>query len=285
MVFTVDSFSAAMDVDFRPLTARDAGDAAALSTAVGWGMRRTDWERFVSLPAVRTVGGWRDGELVATATAVCYDAAVAWIGSIVVAAPYRRRGLGTRVFERAFDDVRDRVDVVGLDANDTGKPIYADAGFDDVLTATVYTGTPSADLDASGVEPLTDAARIAGYDATRVSVDREFLLASLLDDPDTRGVVTTDDTGYAIATPTRTGWAVGPLLADDRQTTHRLLAAVRDALDGDSFTINALGSAPAAAFAAAGLTDTRTLTRMTYPTPEPALTGRGVYANAGFALG
>lgn len=275
-----------MDVDFRPLTPADVSAATALSEAAGWEMRAADWERLVSLSEIRTVSGWVDDDLAATASVIQYGDAVAWIGSVIVATAHRRRGLGSRVFDRVFDEAEATgVDVVGLDANDTGKPIYERAGFTDVLTATVFTGTPDVDADTATIEPFSDAETVACYDSARVGVDRTFLLDSFLADDDTFGLATSDDSGYAIYSRTRTGWAVGPLLATDSETVHRLLAAISDALDGEPITVNALGKTPASTFCTAGLSHARTLTRMTYPTSEPTLTGNGVYANAGFALG
>lgn len=274
-----------MEVDFHSLSPGDVAAAAALSDDAGWGMRAADWERLVSLPQVETIGGWIAGSLAATASVVRYGGDVAWIGSVIVASTHRRQGLGTRVFDRALDAATDLgVETVGLDANDTAKPIYARVGFEDVVTATVFSGVPRTDVDTEDVVDLSDVDQVAAYDTRAVGVDRSFLLASLLDAPRTRGFIV-PDAGFALRSRTRSGWAVGPLVADDDATARALLAAVAESTRSDPITVNALGDAPASAFRAAGLSPHRTLTRMTYPDAREALTGSHVYANAGFALG
>ena len=126
---------------------------------------------------------------------------------------------------------------------------------------------------------------MADYDTERVGVDRRFLLETILADPHTHGLLASDHAGYAVYGRTRDGWRVGPLVADDPTTVRHLLAAVTDAVDGEPVTLNTVGDDQADMFSELGLSQTRTLTRMTYRSAQRILSGPAVYANAGFVNG
>ena len=273
-----------MTLEFHPLTETDVPAALRLSTQAGWGMREIDWRRMVDAPWIDAIGGCIDGDLAATATVIRYGGDLAWIGSILVDESRRRRGHGTAVFDAAVSLATD-CRIVGLDANDDGKPIYERAGFDAVAPVEQWAGVPDPDGDPSSIARTTDVSAVAVLDRDACGVDRSRLLESLLSDPDTTAYHA-PGTGYAVATATSDGATVGPVVSASAHLVPDLLAAVAADHDGAPLTANVVASGDAAApFRDAGLVHERTLTRMVDREDARPLMGPSIRAITGFAYG
>ena len=86
----------------RPLRPDDAGRLEGLSDAAGWNQTAADWRLMLTLG--RGWGAWTaDGEPAASALVVPYDNRLAWLSMVLVATPWRRRGLATRLTRRCLD--------------------------------------------------------------------------------------------------------------------------------------------------------------------------------------
>ena len=78
----------------------------------------------------------RDGErVVATALALPYAPALGWVSMVLVHGPYRRRGLATRLVERATAALTGAGLLPVLDATPAGAEVYARMGFRPVVAA------------------------------------------------------------------------------------------------------------------------------------------------------
>ena len=77
----------------------DLDGALALSAEAGWNQVAADWRLMLRLGSGFAVRD--DGRVVATALALPYPPAFGWVSMVLVHAPYRRRGLATRLVERA----------------------------------------------------------------------------------------------------------------------------------------------------------------------------------------
>jgi len=296
------------DLDVRRLRSADVPAARRLSTQAGWNQLGVDWERLLALAPGRCFAGWTGGELVATSTAVGYGEAVGWIGMVLVEESHRGQGFGTAIFRRAFAAARADGLAAGLDATDLGAEVYRTEGFEATGAITRWRGRP-AGTAAAAVEPFEAASAVAAYDRAAVGIDREPLLARLLAEPRTVGLVrratdadavAVDDPsaagaavrGYAILRPGRECRHLGPVVADGADVARELVAAAGARLDGDGVLVDALGpgaTGPDAGrrgelLAAAGLSVGRRLRRMTAD-GRSLLTGERVVAGAGFELG
>src|SRR2546423_9921254 len=112
----------------------DLTEAVRLSTEAGWNQTMKDWERAMSLARRRgRFAGRIDGELVATGVLVEHGNQCGWVGMILVDERFRRRGYGTAMLDRTIAMAEQaRLQWIGLDATDMGRPLYLKRGFEDV---------------------------------------------------------------------------------------------------------------------------------------------------------
>ena len=103
-----------------------------LKTAAGWNQTEADWLRLFELASAGCFGIDVEGRLAATTTAVAYGGELAWIGMVLTAPEFRRRGLAEVLMEHALAYLRERgVRCIKLDATAMGHPLYRRLGFRD----------------------------------------------------------------------------------------------------------------------------------------------------------
>ena len=114
----------------RLLTQSDIPACMRLKDAVGWNQTVTDWRNVLALAPDGCFGIDCDGDLRATATAVCFGQELAWIGMVLTQQEYQRRGLARRLMEHALEYLRNRSAAwIKLDATELGVPLYESLGF------------------------------------------------------------------------------------------------------------------------------------------------------------
>jgi hypothetical protein len=180
---------AAADVEERPilrLRPEDAEGVAPLSVEAGWNQVAADWRLMI---AAGSAFGLRDaaGRWIASALALPLGPRVSWISMVLVTAPERRRGHGTRLLRRCIAAVEATGRAMGLDATELGRPVYLPLGFRDLYTISRWS-VPTA--PATGVAPPPgiaigpagpdDLDRIAEYDRGCSGLERRAVLDDLL---------------------------------------------------------------------------------------------------------
>ena len=122
--------------------------------------------------------------------------------------------------------------------------------------------------------------------------DRRFLLDSLLETADATAFCRDGNgdgdggRGYALVRTTADGPLVGPVVTDGRDTARRLLETVASHRPDATLTTNVVEhDRSAALLREAGFEHARTLWRMTGGADGTPLTGRRLWAIAGFAFG
>jgi GNAT superfamily N-acetyltransferase len=276
------------ELRFDLLTDDDLEAAVALSTEAGWNQTPADWRRLLELAPGGCLAGRVGGRLVATTTVVGYQpvrptpVAARWIGMVLVARAWRRRGFGTAMLRHALATVAEP-HTVGLDATDLGRPLYLGLGFVDVapfdrwagrLRAVAAPARPAITLQRLDPAALDEAVAL---DRRACGLDRSLLLRRLATEHGTSGwLARAGDrpVGLACLRPGREHWHLGPVVAEDSA----VLAAVLNAAAGQLPAASVLVEAPriepiAALLAAAGLRVHRRLTRMTRPGRRPLLLG------------
>jgi GNAT superfamily N-acetyltransferase len=218
----------------------DLPAAEALVREAGWNQVIADWEIFRALGTVHTA---RDaGRVVATAATLPYGN-FAWISMVLVLPEYRRGGLGTRLLERCVAALDGEGRVPVLDATPAGRPIYQAMGFEDcwgyhrlARQSRQRAATVPPEAEAR-VRPITDADwnALCAYDATAFGADRSALLrclrgrlpaAELIAERNGRII------GFALGRNGRSASQIGPLIAEDSDTAHLLLARALSAIEG-----------------------------------------------------
>jgi GNAT superfamily N-acetyltransferase len=113
----------------RDMTEADVEAALALAKAQGWRDRRRFYDFVLRTSTCQPVAGFAAGRLVATGLATA-NGPVGWLGSIVVDADFRRRGIGRAVTEDLCRRLRAAgCQTISLEATEAGRPMYEQMGF------------------------------------------------------------------------------------------------------------------------------------------------------------
>ena len=252
------------DLIERALRPDDAGRLEALSDAAGWNQTAEDWRLMLTLGA-----GWglwtEDGEPAASALVVPYEDRLAWLSMVLVAEPWRRRGLATRLTRRCLDWIAERRLLPLLDATDLGRRIYGKLGFEALWGFSRMGAARPALAAEAGCEIRAmaegDLAAVAALDA--LGARRDAVLAHLRAREPRRAFVACEGgevTGFALARDGRRALHLGPVIAAETATACALAAraladpggaAVIDVPDGHAGfreALQAAGFAPRRAF-------------------------------------
>lgn len=225
-------------------------DRAGLATAIewaaaeGWNPGVDDLEPFLAADPDGYFGGWVDGELAVTVSAVRYGDDFAFGGFYIAAPAHRGHGIAYQVSRAARDYVASSA-VIGLDGVLEQEATYARDGF-----VTAYGTTRYALGSASAIAPPSDDL----VDARELPLDvlvtyevegrlfparRERFLAAWLAMPSAvaRARIDADGDvhGWGLRRRCREGYKVGPLFADDADTADAIWRALVADADGPVF--------------------------------------------------
>ena len=218
------------ELSIRDATPEDLPAIAALREEVGWGVHEWALRAVIGQPHARcalAVDG--TGGLAAVGSGIAYGP-LGFVGNMIVAEPYRRRGVGSAILET----VTDFLDAAGcrrleLNATSDGRPLYERHGFETIGTSATARIPRGVGLAGNG-EVVRDASTedlevLLAYDRPRFGGDRRPLLELLVADPGVRTMVAERDgtvAGYAClrTDPPR----IGPFLADEPRVAEGLLA-------------------------------------------------------------
>jgi GNAT superfamily N-acetyltransferase len=221
----------------REATLEDVPAIVGLRAAAGWTPHRWMMPAVIGQPdAVFVVAEDSDGHLAAMGSGVVYRPSVGFIGNMVVAEDYRRRGLGSAILDAVVDGLATAgCERLELNATDEGRPLYERHGFASRGTSAAIgisrralrrLGAP-ADARPIGTEDLE---LLAAYDRPRFGGDRSRLLELLVTDSVAEGLLVERDgevAGYAFLQAE--GSRVGPMVADTPEMAAGLVAAVFEA--------------------------------------------------------
>ncbi len=206
----------------RPLAGADGPVAERLAAEAGWNQNAADW---TYLLANGLGWGYEDetGQLGATAMIMPYGGAVAWIGMVLVAVPWRKRGIATALLRHCLREAEDRGWAPGLDATEAGRRVYLPLGFADIYPLTRFIAEPVAPVrgpDGSGCRPMTetDLAMVTTLDESTFGAQRRDLLAHLLGRaPRCAWVVERGGrlSGFCLGRDGREADQIGPVIAAD----------------------------------------------------------------------
>jgi hypothetical protein len=234
-----------------------------------------------------------NGHVVATVTTISYGGGLAWIGMMLVAPDYRRRGIGTQLLSTALDHLQTaRIAAVKLDATPSGQPLYELQGFvpEGLIERweTVVNNKP-VNCDLSLDTEIRQ--KIHALDRSVFGVDRTRMLDALMaDSVIVPQVVMTSDgrlQGYALARRGLAATYVGPIIARDESMALDLLDTMLDQLNGGRvyLDLHRGSGASGEALIKRGFVKQRELLRMHYGINQVAATSSLVFAITGPELG
>lgn len=189
-----------------------------IKDAAGWNQTETDWLNVFRLAPQACFGLERDGEIVATTTAVSYGRKLGWIGMVLTDPAHRRQGLGRRLMEHALEALyADGIEWIKLDATDMGAPLYRSLGFED--EAVIERWGVSASEPTSPPAVSSSFSIDAILDMAAFGADRTALLTLLSG----IGSASIPGEGYAMARPGSRAAYFGPCVCRSSETAGALL--------------------------------------------------------------
>lgn len=274
----------AEDATARLLTPADIDEALRLTRAAGWNQLPSDWLRLMTLDPHGCLGLVSGGILASSTTVLCYGRELAWIGMVLTAPEFRRRGFAERLMERAVEYLERRdIATAKLDATDFGVKLYRKFGFEEECLVERWQRSPAPLAPVEKLSPFdeTDFA----YDRGKFGADRSTLLASLRP----LGAARVPNEGYAMGRPGFVAAYFGPCVASSAAAAEKLARwFVASHAEENSFWDLFPGNADAVHIARdLGFTPVRRLTRMVRARASaPQIVNHPeIYAIAGFELG
>ncbi len=191
----------------------DVCGALALSSIAGWNQTDEDWRLLLELSDA-CFGIRIDGEVVATATLVCYGRTMAWLGMVLTHPEFRRMGLARTLVAHVMEYAEKLgVRTVKLDATDEGRPLYESFGFQAEQRVERWQRRFAPRAPGSGA--LAVSGRVTeitnGFDpdARACGYDRKQMLGCLA----ASGEAVVENGGYALSRSGRLNRYIGPCAA------------------------------------------------------------------------
>jgi ribosomal protein S18 acetylase RimI-like enzyme len=247
-----NSDSGACAVSLRALAPADIGAGLRLCREAGWNQLRADWEFFLGLRPLGCFAAVLDGRVVGTATTVDYSGKASWVGMVLVAPEFRRRGIGTLLLTAAIESLS-ACACIKLDATATGRKVYEKLGFVEVAGPAparyIHPASSPAAESPGKVRLMRDAdvPRAAELDAMAFGVPRRGVIEGLRRRAPEYAYVVSDAagalSGFVLGRHGHNFEQIGPLVARRPEHAQTLVLAALQRLAGRPVCIDACRSA------------------------------------------
>lgn len=217
------------DFRIRAMRPDEIAVAADWAAAEGWNPGRGDAACFATVDPQGFLIGEVGGEPAATISCVNYDARFAFLGFYIVRPDLRGRGYGLRIWNAAVAHAGART--IGLDGVVAQQSNYRKSGFTLAYPNIRYGGMVAPAAAPPGVVPLSDVpfATVEADDATVFPAPRPAFLRAWVDSPGHIGRALLRDgrlAAWGVIRPCRTGYKIGPLVADGRDSAETIFTAL-----------------------------------------------------------
>jgi len=202
----------------RPMRAEDIALAVDWAAAEGWNPGLDDAACFATVDREGFLIGELEGKPAATISCVNYDERFSFLGFYIVPPELRGRGLGLKIWQAALAHAGART--IGLDGVVAQQENYKKSGFTLAYRNVRYggriaAGTRSPTVALSNI-PLET---VAADDATVFPASRENFLRAWINASGHAGRALIRSgalAAWGVIRPCRSGFKIGPLIADDR---------------------------------------------------------------------
>jgi predicted GNAT family N-acyltransferase len=268
--------------NLRLLRPADLPGAVELSRLANWNQTIDDWEMLLRLDPHGCFAIEVDGQIVATATLLCYGKRLAWIGMVLTRPEYRRRGFAKRLMQTALERASDlEIESIKLDATADGQPLYEKLGFrmEQVIERWLRDGQSTNKLTQPALRAVPPPLEM---DREAFGADRAMLLRQLA----SRNQPDSNAEAYNFSRSGARCQYLGPCVARDQKSARAVIARTVQASPQSSWYWDLLSSNQNAIDLAAefGFAPQRRLERMVLG-DSIAKNDQMVYAIAGFELG
>ena len=274
----------------RPMRPEEIAIAIDWAGTEGWNPGLSDASCFATTDPDGFLIGEIEGDPVATISCVNYDSRFSFLGFYVVRSAWRGRGYGLQIWNAAIAHAGGRT--IGLDGVVAQQSNYEKSGFVHAYANVRYGGTvAAASAPHADVIDLADVAQAAieDSDATVFPAPRAAFLRAWVTAPGHTGRALLRDgalAAWGVIRPCRTGYKIGPLIADDRSAAECVLSALIDATGGSEIFLDvpAINADAVALATGLGLTPVFETARM-YTAPIRPLRLDRVFGVTTFELG
>lgn len=232
-----------MSFQIRKMTTSDIPEAMVLKDAAGWNQVPEDWLGYMELEPSGCFVGQVGERVVSSATALSYDSAFGWIGMILVAPDFRRRGYATRMMEATIEYLESKqCHTQRLDATEAGAQVYRKFGFTEETIVERWVRSPEAGLSNMNTESeslpiaVDELAGLSAWDADAFGASRRTLLAWYLRNsaPSLCSKMDSSLRGFAMGRGGSRAYQLGPLVAEDHETASRLATDFLDQIPSEA---------------------------------------------------
>ncbi|WP_257168542.1 GNAT family N-acetyltransferase [Bradyrhizobium sp. SRS-191] len=255
---TLSASDATDGLTIRPMRPDEISVAIDWAAAEGWNPGLSDAACFAVVDPQGFLVAEFKGEPVATVSCVNYDDHFAFLGFYIVRPDMRGRGYGLRLWRAAMVHAGARV--IGLDGVVAQQDNYRKSGFSYAYANIRFGGRPA--VLPAAVAPhlvaLADVpiAQIEASDATVFPAPRRAFLQSWIGSPGHIGRALLrggELVAWGVIRPCRTGYKIGPLVADRRADAEAVVAALCAAIGDGEIFLDVPAINPAAVALAEGL--------------------------------
>ena len=225
--------------EVRPLDLDQVRVAVQWAESEGWEPGLTDADPFFAAdPQGGFYGGWLDGQLVATMSAVRCSQEVAFVGFYIVAPEFRGKGYGKYL----WDDVLSRYPGMSFGADSVPEQVasYETDGFRVAYGNARYSGSALSghNEDQASLAPAgsVDFDALVEFDGRYCFGPRPAFLKPWIEGPGRVAIVARDDsneiTGFAASRRSGLGDRIGPVFSEDEATARSLILALAEKAGG-----------------------------------------------------
>ena len=221
-----------MPLQIRPMTRAELDPALDWAAGEGWNPGLHDADSFHGADPGGFLLGLLDAEPVAMISAVRYGTGFGFIGFYIVRPAFRGRGHGIALWRAAIERLAGRT--IGLDGVVAQQAAYRRSGFALAWNNVRYEGIarrierPAA--PEVSIVPIVQASpELLDFDAAFFPDDRRRFVRLWIAQAAGTALAARRRgrcAGYGVIRPCRSGFKIGPLLADDADLADRLLCAL-----------------------------------------------------------
>lgn len=222
----------------------DWGEIEGWMSSEGWDPGFGDARAVLALDPGALLIGLLDGTPISAISVLRVSGLYAVVGNYLVRRDFRGRGFGLATWRAALPHAGDRV--IALDAVPDRITTYEAAGFTATHTTIGYHGAtgPGRGCTDRRIRPLEaeDLAYVCALDAVCSPFERSAFLSVWFGASGTRTLVYEDRrgkiTGFGAIRPSRSGYRIGPLVAEAPEAAAALFDALTAPLDGEQVVLN-----------------------------------------------
>jgi len=216
-------------ISVRPMRQEDIPFGLKLSRAAGWNQTEADWNMLFQHGAAGSQVAYYDGVLAGTVTLVSYQDRFRWVGMMLVADEFQRRGIGRALLTTALERLKDS-ETAFLDATPAGKRLYDSLGFKEVygLARCLRRHGPTPVRTEIPVKPVSNKILLDlyKYDIPTFGAERSPILSALYQRAPHLAFYSGENgavSGYCLGRTGRQFTQIGPIIADRLEIAQALL--------------------------------------------------------------